>query len=210
MTRIYLIRHGESIGNAKRMYLGHTNLGLSELGHRQAEITAEFLKNVDFSVIYSSDLQRALETAEPHAKIRGMELILRQDLREINVGEWEGAYVDELMKDERFTLGWRQNFGTFTLPGGENVQAVAERIYNAISEIAEANEGKTVAVVFHAGAMRAFYAKILGLEPSLWASKLDFPTNASYSVIEYEDGKFTPILYSQDAHLTEAKPVFSI
>ena len=103
MTRIYLIRHGESIGNAKRMYLGHTNLGLSELGHRQAEITAEFLKNVDFSVIYSSDLQRALETAAPHAKIRGMELILRRDLREINVGEWEGAYVDELMKDERFT-----------------------------------------------------------------------------------------------------------
>ena len=210
MTKIYLIRHGESIGNAKRMYLGHTDLGLSELGHRQAEITAEFLKDVDFSAIYSSDLKRALETAEPHARRRGITVIPCQDLREMHVGEWEGASVDELLKDERFTLGWRQNFGTFTLPGGENVQAAAERIYKAISEIAEANDGKTVAAVFHAGAMRAFYAKILGIEPSLWASKVNFPTNASYSVIEYEDGKFTPVLYSQDAHLAEAKPVFSI
>ena len=108
------------------------------------------------------------------------------------VGEWELAKVDELLKDERFTVGWRQNFGNFTMPGGESVFAASDRIYNAISEIAEKHDGETVAVVSHAAALRAFWCKTLGIHRDEWASLVPFPTNASYSVIEWEDGKFFP------------------
>ena len=72
-TTIYLIRHGESQGNAVRAFLGHTNLDLTKKGHDQAECTAKYLKNIHADVIYSSDLLRAYSTAEHTAKIKGMD-----------------------------------------------------------------------------------------------------------------------------------------
>ena len=66
-TVIYLIRHGESEGNLKRICLGNTDLGLTEKGREQAEKTAKALSPVDIDAIYSSDLIRAVQTAEPHA-----------------------------------------------------------------------------------------------------------------------------------------------
>ncbi|MBQ7332893.1 MAG: histidine phosphatase family protein [Clostridia bacterium] len=204
MTKIYLIRHGESIGNASRIYLGHTDWDLSPFGYLQAEETAKKLSDVPFSAVYSSDLQRAVHTAEPHAKRRGLEVVRTAELREINVGEWEGAKVEDLLLDERFINGWRENFGLFTCPGGENVGDASERIYSAIAEIAKKHDGEAVAVVFHAAALRAFWCKIQGLPKDKWASVVSFPTNASYSVVEYEGGKFEPKKYSCDEHLHTA------
>ena len=201
MTKIYLIRHGESIGNASRLYLGHTDLDLSPLGYLQADETAKCLSEVPFSAIYASDLMRAVHTAEPHAKMRNLSVIPTRELREMNVGEWEGARVDDLVLDERFTKGWRENFGFFTFPGGENVQDAAERIFSFASKTAASHDGKTVAFVFHAAAIRAFWCKILGIPAEEWAATVRFPTNASYSILEYENGTFNPIAYSCDDHL---------
>lgn len=201
--RIYLVRHGESLGNAARMYLGHTDLDLSERGREQAEMTAQALSEIEFDAIYSSDLLRAYNTALPHARLRGMEIITMQELREMAVGEWEMKPVDELEKTDAFINGWRLNFGTFTLPGGENVAAAADRVYKALLNIAEAHPGKCVLAVMHAAVIRAFWAKIHGFSPSEWASKTTFPTNASYSVVDYENGKFIPIEFSNDAHFKE-------
>ncbi len=201
MTKIYLIRHGESIGNASRIYLGHTDLDLSPLGYSQAEQTAKKLSDVPFAAVYSRDLLRAMHTAEPHAKMRSLELVPMKRLREMSVGEWEGARVDDLLLDERFTKGWRENFAFFTFPGGESVADASERIYSVISEIAERHDGESVAVVFHAAALRAFWCKMIGLPKEKWASDVPFPTNASYSVLEYEKGGFKAIAYSCDVHL---------
>ena len=74
-TLIYLVRHGESLGNAKRIYLGHTNLDLSDLGYIQANVTAQYLKGVKIDAIYSSDLLRAHNTALPHAQLRNLKVI---------------------------------------------------------------------------------------------------------------------------------------
>ena len=201
MTTIYLIRHGESIGNAARIYLGHTDLDLTELGYSQAEQTARKLADVKFSAIYSSDLKRAMHTAEPHAKMRGIEIVPTARLREIKVGEWEGAPVDELLKDERFTKGWRENFGLFTFPSGENVGDAADRIHSFLSEVAQKHDGETVAAVFHAAAIRAFWCKTLGTPKEEWASTVPFPVNASYSIVEYENGAFVGKSYSCAEHL---------
>ena len=70
--KFYLVRHGQSLGNLNRIYLGHTDVDLSELGYKQAEITAEHLRGVHFDSIYSSDLKRAHNTALPHARIRNI------------------------------------------------------------------------------------------------------------------------------------------
>jgi len=201
MTRIYLIRHGQSIGNAKRMYLGHTDLDLTPLGYRQAEATAKKLSDVPFSAVYSSDLLRAFHTAEPHAKMRGLEVTPTEKLREIFIGKWENVPLDELMQNELFVKGWRGDFGNFTFPGGECVADAAERVYAEIKRIAEAHKGESVAVVFHAAAIRAFWCKMLGLPKDEWASKVDFSTNASYSIAEYENGEFFPVAYSCNEHI---------
>ena len=205
VTTIYIVRHGESVGNLHRICLGHTNLDLTELGLEQAKKTAEALENVDFAGIYSSDLQRAVHTAEPHAKKRGLEINTSPDFRELYFGNWENASVPMLKEKfhEQFMIGWRQNFGTFTAPEGESVVAMAERMVSGLEKIAALHLGKTILVTSHAAAIRALWGKISGYAPSEWAEAFPFPTNASYSVLEYDGVALKPVSYSNDSHLGE-------
>lgn len=205
ITTIYIVRHGESVGNLHRICLGHTDLDLTELGLEQAKKTAEALKNVDFAAIYSSDLQRAVHTAEPHAHKRGLEVNTSSDFRELYFGNWENASVLMLKEKfhEQFMIGWRQNFGTFTAPEGESVVAMAERMVMGLEKIASKHLGDTILVTSHAAAIRALWGKITGHKPSEWADAFPFPTNASYSVLEYDGASLKPVSYSNDSHLGE-------
>ena len=202
-TLIYLVRHGESVGNQNRVCLGHTDLDLTDLGLKQAKKTAEELSYVDFDAIYSSDLIRAVHTAEPHAEIRGKTVKTSENLRELYFGEWENASVPYLIEhhNEQFMVGWRENFGTFTAPGGESVVHMAERMAVELENIACTHLCKNILITSHAAAIRALWGKISTLEPHEWASSYPFPSNASYSIIEYKNGVLIPVSYSNDAHL---------
>jgi broad specificity phosphatase PhoE len=204
-TTVYLIRHGQSLGNLHNVCLGHTDIDLTELGYAQAELTAKTLANVDFAAIYSSDLVRARNTAAPHCKIRGVEPILSKAFRELYFGDWENSSVDYLKAEfsEEFTIGWRQNFGTFTPPNGECVTDMAKRMRQAVKKAAEEHKGENILIVSHAAAIRALWGEISGLEPATWGSETHFPSNASYSVLEYENGILIPVSYSNDSHLGE-------
>ena len=203
-TKIIIIRHGQSIGNMTRLFLGHTDLDLSELGYRQAIVTAEHLRDEKIDKIYSSDLIRAVNTATPHAKMRNLEVILSKNLRECYAGGWEKLYVDEIIEKwgrEVFVDQWRDNFGCFTFPDGESTRAAGERFYKEILSICEQNEGKTVLISSHAAIIRSFWAIISGVPAEEVSRKVSFPTNASYSVAYCENGKITPFSYSNDEHL---------
>ncbi len=206
MTKIILVRHGQSIGNLTRTFLGHTDLDLSETGYLQAKTTADHLKGVKIDKIYSSDLKRAYNTAVFHAKIRDLEVITSEKFREAYAGEWEGKNVDQLIElwgMEMFSEQWKAHFGEFTFPGGESVKAAGERFYNEIQRICLENTGKTVLIAAHAAVIRAFWAIICGVSWSDIAEQVPFATNASYSVLTFENGKFTPLEYSNDEHLNE-------
>lgn len=205
ITTIYLIRHGESVGNLHRICLGHTDLDLTDLGYRQAEKTAEALMGIEFSAIYSSDLIRAVHTAEPHARMRGLSVETSELFRELYFGNWENASVLMLKEKfkEEFTVGWRQNFGTFTAPMGESVVEMAERMALGLKNIAYTHAGEKILVASHAAAIRALWGKISGHTPEEWADAYPFPTNASYSIIEFDGEKLRPISYSNDEHLGE-------
>ena len=189
-TRLLVVRHGESIANAERIFLGHTNVGLSERGHIQARATADYLKDEPISAIYSSDLIRAYDTARPNAEYRGIEIHPMQELREIYIGKWENSKIDDIERDfgEEFTVGWKQNFGIFTPPEGEPVQAAAERFFNALLGIAKQHEGECVLITAHAAVIRAFYAKLIGVAPERVTAEVDFPYNASVTTV-YFDGE---------------------
>ena len=204
--KIILVRHGQSIGNATRTILGHTDLDLTELGYKQAEATAKHLKDVKIDKIYSSDLKRAYNTAVPHAKIRNMEIITDENLRELYLGLWENLKVEELIGKwgrEAFEVDWHGNFGTFTFPEGESVQAGGKRFYDEIVTICKENEGKTLLICAHAAVIRAFWAIICSIPWEKVATELPFPSNASYSLAYYDGSKIVPEKYSCDEHLSE-------
>ena len=165
-TTIYIVRHGQSLGNATRTFLGHTDLDLSELGYLQAQATAKELKTVKFDKIYSSDLIRAYNTAVPQAIVHNLKIIKDKNLREAYAGEWEGMAVDDIIAKwgvDFFRNEWAGNFGNFIFPSGESVKGAGERFYNEIVDIAEANIGKTILICAHAAVVRSFWAIISGL-----------------------------------------------
>ena len=197
-TKIILVRHGQSIGNAWRRYLGHTDLGLTELGRTEAEQTARALANEKIDAIYSSDLKRAHETALPHARIHGLDITDSENLREIFLGEWEGAAVSDLkaLHYQEFVVEWLGKFGTFKFPNGESVTHAADRFYSEVKRIADLNSGKTVLITSHAAVIRAFWCKISGVAPEKMGEAIPFPRNASYSTVVYDGRKFTPEKFS--------------
>ncbi len=202
-TKIIIVRHGESLGNAQGRLLGHTDLDLSPLGFKQARVTAEHLKDEKIDIIYSSDLKRAYNTALEHAKLRNLPVVTDIDLREVYHGDWEGKTVSEVVEKygdmlEREILG---NFVGVSIPGGESFEAAGERFFNAVQRIAEENAGKTVLIGAHGAIIRVFWVMISGISPDEIAAKVPLPTNSSYQVAYYSDGKFTPYSYSNDAHL---------
>ena len=143
--KIILVRHGQSIGNQSRIFLGHTDLDLSDLGYKQAECTAEHLKNEKIDYIFSSDLIRAYYTAIPHAKIRNMPVRSDKNLREAYVGAWEGMNVDDILQKwgrEVFVNQWKNNFGLFQFPDGESIKGAGQRFYNELMLICSRIDSK--------------------------------------------------------------------
>ena len=204
-TKIIIVRHGESLGNLHQIMLGHTDVDLAPRGFVQAEACAEYLKNEKIDAIYSSDLVRAMHTAEPHAKLRGLKIQPSRQLRECYVGDWENVSLDEIVEKwpDLFFEGWRKNFGTFRIPGGESVQEAASRFHDEVLRIARENIGKTVLIAAHAAVIRGFWGKITKTPPEELASTYLYPTNASCSFVWYNGEELVPLEYSVDEHLSE-------
>ena len=203
-TNFIIVRHGESLGNSKRIMLGSTDLDMSPRGFEQALACAEFLAGEEVDYIYSSDLIRAYNTALPHAKLRGKEVVADERLREMHVGRWENRPFAEIAAEEpELYREWREKFGTLVFPGGESILDAGKRFHNALLDIANRHPGKTVLVASHAGVIRSFWGQLLGILPEKIGQELPFPINASVSRLSFEDGVFTPLEYSTHHYLSE-------
>lgn len=208
-TRIYLVRHGQSLGNCNRVFVGQTEVDMTELGYMQAKETAAHLANADISAVYASDLSRAYNTALPHAKLRGVEVIKSKGMRELYVGKWEQQPADLLLELYPDTFGgtWKHDFLNSCPDGGESVPDLIKRIHNELLRIAKENAGKTILVVSHGAAIRAFWCSISNLSGE---NIPGYPSNASYSTIVYDGEKFIPVAYSCDEHLSNISNVSSM
>lgn len=191
MTKIIVVRHGESQGNAKNIFLGHTDMDLTELGEMQAAKTAQYLKeNFVIDEIYASDLLRAYNTAVPTAKAFDKEIIKDKNLREIYAGDWEAAdYYGLYEKDTDAFSEWMTDIDNAACTNGESIADMKARVVSAVDEIAKQNDGKTVAVFCHATPIKALF--------SAWGKvpmqEIDWVKNASVTLVEYngvEDVKF--------------------
>lgn len=207
-TKIFLIRHGQSIGNLNRVYLGHTDWDLTELGYLQSEAVCKYLHDEKIDVIYSSDLIRAYNTVSPIAKQRGMSIIKNKNLREIYAGEWEGKNYEELVSRyaKEYEI-WKTDIGNAGCTGGETVLELQRRIYDEILKIAKENKGKTVLIGTHATPIRTLNAVINKVAKDEM-HQIPWATNASVTVIEYENDEFKMLEYGEDAFLGDAVTAF--
>jgi broad specificity phosphatase PhoE len=201
MTKMIFVRHGQSLANLERVFAGNTDTPLTELGRRQAECTAELLREYPIDAIYASDLSRAMQTAEPTARMHGLTVIPDEQLREIYAGDWENVPYEELLVRFPESYGtWRTDCGRAHPENGERVTDLAARIYREVERLAQLHRGGCVAIFSHATPIRALRALWEGYPPEELA-RVEFCPNASVSVVDYcEDGSFAVHLCGYDAH----------
>ena len=201
MTTVIFVRHGQSTANLERFFAGHNNAPLTALGHKQAENTANFLKNYPICAIYSSDLARSMQTAEPTGKLHNLPVIPDRALREIYAGEWEGRSYDELTEKyaDSYTT-WRTDCGRAHPDGGESTLELSARIYREVDRLIEVHRGECFAIFTHATPIRLMRAKWEGYPPEE-LRRVEFCANASVSIVEYDDnGQANVLLCGYDEH----------
>lgn len=159
--RLLLVRHGQSEWNAARRLQGQADVGLSEVGERQADALRPTIETIGHCRAISSDLERVRATAD---RIGAVEPAFTEDLREIDVGDWTGRSIDEIRaEDETAYQGWRA--GTSAAPGGEAWADFVERVAGAV-EAERRAPCENLLVVCHGGVIRAILQRYVGLEPA--------------------------------------------
>jgi len=204
-THVLLIRHGQSEGNAERRFGGHTATPLSPRGRRQAQATARALKDEQLTAIYTSDLARAVETAEPLAKLTGLPINPTGAFRERSVGVMEGLTFEDAAQQhpEQYAALLQRDF-EHVLTGGESYRQLLDRAWQKLDEIIVRHRGGNIAVFSHTGTICILALHIMGaldapeLRP-VWISN----ANCAITRFELRDDGFVRVLTINDTrHLS--------
>ncbi|MCW2935761.1 MAG: Fructose-2 6-bisphosphatase-like protein [Actinomycetia bacterium] len=177
-----LLRHGQTIWNAEHRFQGQTDIPLDETGMAQAERVGYLLAALRPDAIVSSDLSRAVATAQPLAKLTGLVVSVDKDLRERFGGRWEGLTDDEIREQ------YPRERETWSPPDGESAEAVADRMAVALPRVADSiPPGGLAVVVSHGAALRFGMERLLGIGGQ-GASVLGPLSNCSWSVLGQHAG----------------------
>ncbi|GIH62156.1 histidine phosphatase family protein [Microbispora siamensis] len=176
--RVVCLRHGQTLWNVEKRFQGHTDIALDETGVAQAARAASLLAALRPTMLVSSDLRRAYDTAAALGRLTGLDVAVDKDLRERGGGEWEGLTRDEIR------AGWPVEYEAWEAPGGEDVAHVADRVAEAIGRWASRlDDDGLLVVASHGAALRLGICRLLGLPQELW-SALGSLGNCSWSVLE--------------------------
>lgn len=201
MTTLLIIRHGQSVSNIRGIFTGNLDLALTDQGLLQAQITADYiLENFNVDAVYASDLCRAVDTGKAVADRLGLEVHTDPRLREIYAGQWEGRTFQELTEKWPGYALWRKDIGNCVTNGGESVAQLSDRVLDAITQIGEENNGKTVVIATHATPIRTLQCHCEG-KPLSQMKDVPWVTNASITTAIYENGELRLREVGHDAHL---------
>lgn len=162
MTVFHLLRHGEHMLVGQALAGRMPGVGLSDNGRAQIAAMASRLDGEGIGALYSSPLQRTRETAEIVARRLGLPVGLREDVIELDFGEWTGLTFDAVRQDPRWRA-WSEARGIAVLPGGESMREVQHRVVNALVELEGRHRGDTVLIVSHGDVIRAALLFALGI-----------------------------------------------
>lgn len=191
--RLLLIRHAAPVDDARGRCYGKLDIGLSSEGERQAQELVRSLSGVELDAVVSSPARRAVDTARPLARTRGLEIAVFDDLRELDFGELEGMTYDEIAATRpELYARWMAEPTSVRFPGGEGYVDLGRRAAAAVASLRATYPDRTVAVVTHGGVVRAVVAGLLAVPPEhIFRLGVD---HASLTVVEWIAGE--PVVQS--------------
>ncbi len=202
MTRLLLVRHGVTEYNSTRRFAGYTDVELSEEGRRQVERLRDYLVNDKIDAVYSSDLKRALVTAEVVTTGRDVDIISCPELREVNYGDVEGLTFQEIGQRYPEVAEMVVNFNLkLAFPGGESFEEFIERVTKFLNRLKKHAPPETILIVSHSGPLRVLVCYLLGIDQSCWRNmRCD---NASVSIVDTYPQRAIISLLNDTYHLKD-------
>lgn len=202
MTRVILVRHGQTIWNVEAKYQGHSDIALTPSGQEQAKLVAKRLAKEKVAAVYASDLCRAFKTAEIIALKHNLPVTSLPGLREIKFGEWEGLTYGNIyntwptIMDKLFTKP-----DEVQIPGGETFRELKDRASHSIENLVVKHPDETIIVVSHGGTIRTLICAALNIHLNyLWNLKQD---NTAVNIIDYYENRAIVTLLNDTHHLNE-------
>ncbi len=173
-TVLTLVRHGETPANLDGVWHGSIDTPLTHRGRAQAARVATYLDETygDVEGLYTSPLRRARHTADPISRRLGLPVGVDRDLREYDLGGWEGRSYRSLERDDRFFEQIRGD-PDFAPHGGETPRQVTERLVGALLRIAGAHPEGRVVIVTHGGALAMATAQLVAGDYARWGRVMD-------------------------------------
>lgn len=203
-TRIYLIRHCESLGNISNRFMGHTNVDISERGKEQLELLSERFKDAKIDKVYSSPLKRAYLTAQAANKYLCLSIETDDRLMEINLGDLENIPMSEVVKIDPVNADhWTNNPHLFNCKNGESMQDVYDRAFPALQNIAAKNPGLNIIVASHGCFIRNALCRADG-NPLSTVNQTNWCYNTGVNLLEFDENGNCNVVYRNDVtHLPQ-------
>ncbi|MDO4230714.1 MAG: histidine phosphatase family protein [Lautropia sp.] len=203
-VRLTLVRHGETDWNQAGRIQGQLDLPLNAVGLAQAHAAASRFALGSVDVLLSSDLLRAVQTAEPIAQAAGVAAQLSSDWRERHFGSYQGQVYADLAREQPEVFARLKARDTAQdLDGGESLTALMARIGSGVADVLVQHRGKRVVLVAHGGVLDCIFRLATGLD---LAAPRHFPIfNASLNHLRWQNGQWQVLHWADIAHLVESR-----
>lgn len=204
-SKIFLVRHTETIGNIEKRLTGHEDYPLTKKGEIYVQLLTEKLKSVKFDVIYSSTSKRARKTIEPLAKLNNIKICENKNLCEMYFGIYDGYKWEDVNKENPQIRKRQINLNEISgIPKQETMKETADRMYTCIEKIVKENLGKTILIASHGIAIEAFLRKISGVAFTYEREKY-CQHNTAINELEYDNNKFKILKIGDITHIDGIK-----
>ena len=200
VTRIYLVRHGQTAWNKEEIFRGRTDVPLDQTGVREATLAADYFRGMEVQAIYSSPLSRAWQTAQKIGEVVSLGIVPLEGITDMSFGKWQGQSLRDVEKNdgERYRL-WKESPHLLRIPEGESLEEVRVRAMAALEEVIRSHAGKTVVLVSHRVINKVLICGILGLDNShFW--QIGQETTA-INLIQHRNGNFILSFMNESCHL---------
>lgn len=178
MTHLFLIRHGHNDWADKKLAGWIPGVHLDDTGQQQAQALVERLAPIKFDAIYSSPLERALETAEPLARARGLKVIKLPSIGEVRYGDWQGKAIRQLARKKEWAVVQHAP-SMVRFPNGESLREMQARAIDAIERVGQTHPKGTVVLFSHGDVIKAIVAHLIGLPLDMFQRLMIAPASVT-------------------------------
>ena len=204
MTKLYLVRHGQTAWNVGEIFRGRADIPLDETGRQEAELAGEALRGEAIHAVYSSPLSRSFETAQHIATFHNLPVEPLEAIIDISYGDWEGLSNEKVRESypELHKL-WHEHPHKVRFPRGESLDEVRARSMTAVSRLMVKHKGQTIVLVAHRVPNKVVCCALIGLDNShFWRIQQD---TACTNLFTHKNGQWLITFLNDTSYLKVLK-----